>query len=124
MNVEKKRKTLAWDLLLIAFFVILALIAFLVVSRTEMPASYAIVRINGEVAGKFSLQENGTYVLNSGTNILEIKDGYAYLTDAQCPDKLCVKQGRVHSTGQCITCLPNKLTVTMEGGESQVDFEI
>jgi hypothetical protein len=34
-----------------------------------------------------------------------------------------VQQGRVRYTGQAITCLPNRLTVTIEGGEdSGVDI--
>ena len=45
------------------------------------------------------------------------------LTEADCPDKICVEQGRVRYTGQCITCLPNKLTVTLEGGDApEVDL--
>ena len=35
----------------------------------------------------------------------------------------CVKQGKIRATGQVITCLPNKLTVTDYGGEdSGVDL--
>ena len=45
------------------------------------------------------------------------------MTEADCPDKICIDQGRVRYTGQCITCLPNKLTVTVEGGgEPEVDL--
>ena len=45
-----------------------------------------------------------------------IEDGWAWLREANCPDKLCVRQGRVRYSGQVITCLPNRLTVTVEGG--------
>ena len=40
------------------------------------------------------------------------------LTEANCPDLLCVRQGKIRYTGQSIICLPNRLTVTVEGGES------
>ena len=50
--------------------------------------------------------------------MLTVEDGAASVTEADCPDKICVEQGRVRYTGQCITCLPNKLTVTLEGGEA------
>ena len=42
----------------------------------------------------------------------------ARIEEADCPDKLCVRHPRIHFTGEVITCLPNKLTVTIEGGES------
>ena len=119
MKTKHKYKA---DLLLILFFLALALILFIFISNTGKEASFAVVRINGETVAKYSLSQNGTFVLNNGTNILQIQDGFAYISEAKCPDKLCVKQGKVHSSGQCLTCLPNKLTVTMEGGESPTDF--
>ena len=83
----------------------------------------AVVAVNGEKVAEYSLSENGTYPLNGGTNILVIEDGAAFLEEANCPDKLCVKQGRISRTGQCITCLPNRLTVTVEGaGEPEYDI--
>ena len=39
------------------------------------------------------------------------------MSEANCPDHICVRQGKIHYTGQVITCLPNRLTVTIEGGE-------
>ena len=59
----------------------------------------------------------GSFPLNGGTNILVIEDGYAWMSEANCPDHICVRQGKIHYTGQVITCLPNRLTVTIEGGE-------
>ncbi|MBQ2100048.1 MAG: NusG domain II-containing protein, partial [Lachnospiraceae bacterium] len=78
----------------------------------------AVVRVNGVETERHALSQNGTYPLNGGSNILVIRDGEAYLSEANCPDLLCVRQGKIHYTGQVITCLPNRLTVTVEGGES------
>ena len=60
---------------------------------------------------------------NGGSNILVIEGGQAWLSEANCPDLLCVHQGKIRYTGQSIICLPNRLTVTVEGGEDDgVDF--
>ena len=56
------------------------------------------------------------------SNILIIENGVAWLEDADCPDKLCVRQGKVHLDGQVITCLPNKLTVTIRADNSEVEL--
>ena len=53
-----------------------------------------------------------------GWNILVIQNGEACLADADCPDRLCVKQGRIARTGQAITCLPHRLSVTIEDGQA------
>ena len=88
----------------------------------EGDGAYVLVRVDGQETGRFSLSENGTYELNGGTNILRIENGVAYLTDANCPDQLCVHQGKISMTGQVITCLPNKLTVSVYGTEESVDL--
>lgn len=111
---EKKRRLFAVGI--IAFFLLLAGALYLLTSSGEAGA-YVLVCVDGREEARYLLSEDGEYALNGGTNTLIIEDGYAYLLDAKCPDKLCVKQGRIHYDGQCITCLPNKLTVTVMGGE-------
>ena len=43
------------------------------------------------------------------------------MQEADCPDHVCMLMGKINKTGQVITCLPNLLTVTIEGGEQLVD---
>ena len=78
----------------------------------------AVVRVDGAEVERHSLAVNGTFPLNGGSNVLVIEDGKAWISEADCPDRICVRQGKIHYTGQVITCLPNRLTVTVEGGES------
>jgi hypothetical protein len=33
------------------------------------------------------------------------------MIDADCPDKLCEKQGKISKNGQSIICLPNKIVI-------------
>lgn len=80
------------------------------------------MKVNGVETARYSLSKNGTYVLNGGTNVLEILDGQARMTEADCPNHLCVKQGPVRCSGQSIVCLPNKVTVTLTGGKGPYDF--
>ena len=81
--------------------------------------------MDGRVTERHSLTINGVYPLNGGSNILVIENGEAWLSEADCPDHLCVKMGKIRYNGQTITCLPNRLTVTVEGGESNgVDFVV
>ena len=93
------------------------LIAFAVVSLTKKDGAYVIVRVDGKQVAQYSLSVDGEYELNGGTNRLRIEDGKAYLVSADCPDHLCVKQGKIDQTGETITCLPNRLTVTVYGSD-------
>ena len=51
-------------------------------------------------------------------NLLVISDGEARISEASCPDHVCVKRGRVSFDGQSIVCLPNKVVVSIVGGET------
>ncbi len=46
-----------------------------------------------------------------GYNIVEVKDGKVSVTEASCPDKVCVNHGPTDRTADPIVCLPNKLVV-------------
>ena len=106
------------DLILVVALLLLAGALYLTLNANRQEGGVAVVRVNGVETERHSLAVDGTFPLNGGTNILVIQDGQAWLSEADCPDLLCVKQGKIHYTGQVITCLPNRLTVTVEGGES------
>ena len=110
------------DIILIASILVIAIALFLIVELTKEEGAGVTVKVDGVKVAEYSLTANGTYPLNGGTNILVIEDGRAYLSDANCPDKLCVHQGKISRTGETITCLPNKLTVTVFGAEESVDL--
>ena len=81
--------------------------------------NYGSIRItvNGEEYGTYSLGKDQVIKIN-GTNVCEIKNGEVKMTEADCPDHLCMKQKAVDSTGGTIVCLPNKVVIEGEKGES------
>lgn len=48
---------------------------------------------------------------NNEYNELVIKNGTAYISDASCPDRICVKHTAIKNDGETIVCLPHKLVV-------------
>ena len=116
-----KRTRLRMDILLIALLLAATGLLYLVFGRTKETGQYAVVRVEGAIVARYSLDEDGVYPLNGGTNILAIQDGSAWMQEANCPDHICMLLGKINKTGQIITCLPNLLTVTVEGGEQLVD---
>ena len=112
------------DFILIGAILAVILVAFAVITLTKQDGAYVVVKVDGEEVATYSLSEDGKYELNGGTNILRIEGGKAYLTDANCPDHLCVNQGKIDQTGETITCLPNRLTVTVVGADDDTDVEL
>lgn len=121
-GAKKHRKA---DLFVIGGLLLLSLVLYLALNLGREEGAVAVVRIDGCEVERHALSVNGTFALNGGSNTLVIENGEAYLSYANCPDQICVKQGHIHYTQQVITCLPNRLTVTVEGGESNgVDFTV
>ena len=111
------------DIIFIGSILVVSVILFLIFTLSKKPGDYVVVKINGVEVATYSLSKNNDYELNGGTNILRIQDGKAWLIDANCPDHVCVKQGKISKDGQTITCLPNKLTITVVGEEGFVELE-
>lgn len=78
------------------------------------------ITIDGGVYKTLSLNEDTTITINgfnNGSNTLQIKDGYAFIINADCPDKLCQKQKKIHYKGESIVCLPNKVVISVISNE-------
>ena len=83
---------------------------------------FVIVSVDGVETAAYSLHADCQIPLttyNSGQNFLLIKNGMAAITDANCQDHLCVKQGGISKTGESIVCLPNRLIVEIQGNQSE-----
>lgn len=46
-----------------------------------------------------------------GECILIIKDGEAYMQEADCPNQICVHHSPVSNKGETIVCLPNRVII-------------
>ena len=122
-KTETKTPSLRYDLILIAGVLIISTLMLLFAYLARSDGGYVEVEQGGSVIATYSLSKSGEYELNGGTNILVIENGAAYLRDANCPDKTCVKTGKIRYVGQSIVCLPNKISVTVRGSaDNSVDL--
>ena len=112
----KQVPRLRYDLILIGALLAVSLAVVLITTLTRREGGYVEVEKNGELIATYSLSVNGEYSLNGGTNVLVIEGGVAYLKDANCPDKTCVKTGKIRYVNQSIICLPNEISITVRGG--------
>lgn len=93
-----------------------------------------VITVDGQEYYTGSLIESGAGENNTGSTVgnkreidvdghnkVVIADGEVWMESADCPDKLCISQGKISKTGQTIICLPNKTMVTIKGGKSEYD---
>ncbi len=99
--------------------VILAIAAAVDICTRLAPGGETVtVRVDGEIYARYPLNEERVININ-GTNTLVIADGSAYMSQASCPDKLCMHQGQISSASKSIACLPNKVVVTVDANNKE-----
>ena len=125
MNIQNRsenKKSLRFDVVIIALLLIISLVLLAVSLISREDGATVDVEIDGKRVAVYDLDKTGEYVLNGGTNILKIENGEAYLSYADCPDHTCVRTGKIRYVGQSIICLPNRVTVTVRGDFGGVDL--
>lgn len=87
----------------------------------------AVIRQNGNevqridlsaVSDRYSITLRGE---NGEENVIFIEHGAISMHSASCPDKLCVKRGKLSTNGIPLVCLPNHIVIEIVGDASQID---
>lgn len=122
---NKKRKG---DMILIVVILALAAAAYFGIKfyqRMSTKEPVAVVTVDGDEYGRFPLDQDVKERIelpDGAYNILMVKDGAADITDASCPDGICVNHRAISRQSETIVCLPNKVVVEIQNGEeSDVD---
>lgn len=115
------KKITKCDILLITFIVVINCIFLILGGQrvTGLGVAEVLIYVDGELAGDYVIGRGYTdeFIINSdsGYNAIRTEDGYVWVEDSDCPDQLCMRQGRISSVGQVIICLPHKLAVKVTG---------
>ena len=119
-NKTMDKKTKIWILV----FVLLCAVgvgAFLLL-RGDREGTVAVISVDGEELDRIDLsrvKEPYDIELNTGygRNLVHVEPGAISVTEADCPDRICVSMGRLQGGGIPIVCMPHHLIITIEGGE-------
>ena len=98
----KKNRIKCNDIILISIILITAIL-FLAGYNLffHKKGNYVQVTADGRLVENLPLDVDTTITIdgyNNGKNVLQIKDGYASIIEADCPDKLCQKQKKIRYT--------------------------
>ena len=121
LKEPEKKKKLRADLILIGALVLSAAALLLWQTASRRAGGEAVVYVDGLRTEAYPLSRDTTVRLVSpdgqSYNILTISGGTADVTDAGCPDKICVMMHPIRYEGESIICLPNRTVIQIEGGE-------
>lgn len=81
------------------------------------------VRVAGEVYGHYPLDRPRTIHVGGvqGESVLRIEDGRVRFVTSPCRNQVCVHSGWLSHAGDAAACLPNRVSVSLEGGSDTLD---
>lgn len=110
------------DKVLIIIIIIISLISLVFIknSSTGYSEKYVSIQVNGEEIkrvkfDKSTIGKNIPIQTEYGYNLIEIGNERVRVVEADCPDKLDVKQGYISQPNELIVCLPNRLVIEIKG---------
>lgn len=119
-----------WDKILIVSIIVISLfsIAVITYNKNNTQVIYGIIEVNGEKQRVINLKEvDETYTIkvenNDDYNTVEISNGSIRFTEATCPDKDCIRIGSLDAPGEISVCLPNNVTIRIEGSSNKDDLD-
>ena len=116
-------------LIVLIIFISFSAMGYIRLQALSKDEKYVSVQVNGEEIKRFIFDSKlvGQTIpveTKYGYNLIEIGDEQVRVIEADCPDKIDVKQGYISKIGETIVCLPNKLVVEIKGIENDSDLDI
>lgn len=101
------------DLFLVLGFICLTLIIYIIFKLNLKEGTLVKISVDSEIKYCYNLNEVTEVIIKEGknSNTLVIKGRKAQISNANCPDKICVAHKPISKTGETIVCLPHKLVV-------------
>ena len=116
LHMDKKTKI--WIVVLLSV-VLLGLLGFFALSRLG-GGTIAVITVDGQEYWRIDLSRvTESYDIEIDTkyghNTVHVAPGRIAVTQADCPDGICVAQGAIDRGGIPIVCMPHRLVVKIEG---------
>lgn len=115
------------DILLFAGILLLAFCCFAGYHLFFQKDGAAVeITVDGKSVKTLPLNKDTRYKIKTPEghqNILKISNGSASITDADCPDKLCVYQKKISKKGETLVCLPHKVVVSVISSSQDKSFD-
>ena len=88
--------------------------------RNADTGSVAVIRVDGQVRDRIDLSKvEESYEISIDTeyghNTILVEPGAISVIDADCPDHVCIKQGKLTGGGLSLICMPHRLVIQIGG---------
>lgn len=113
-----------YDYFLMIIFILMFIFLFVVFSNDHELGKTVSIYVDGQLYQELPLDVDATVVIDDGKheNTIVIENGQVYISEANCPDGICLRASPISRSNELIVCLPNKVYVEINGdGEDEID---
>ena len=121
MSMSPKLRPGIWDALVALTVAVLAVACAWTVwgGQDESGALTAVVSVDGVETERLALEEAERTIQAGGYTLrLRLTETEVWVESSDCPTQDCVHTGHISRSGQSIVCLPARVIVRLEGGET------
>ena len=121
MSTSPKLRPGIWDALVALTVAVLAVACAWTVwgGQSENGALTAVVSVDGVETERLALEEAERTIQAGGYTLrLRLTETEVWVESSDCPTQDCVHTGHISWSGQSIVCLPARVIVRLEGGET------
>ena len=116
--MQKRISTKALIIIMAAVLAVCSLACVLILNNRRKPP-VARVTSGGKLIKEIYLdtvaqEYSFTVECEEGYNIVTVRQGEICVSDADCPDHICMQYGWIKGTGAPIVCMPHRLVISFE----------
>ena len=110
------------DFLIFGLIIVVVITAAIGFYRTPLAASTVTIYVDSREYATYTISEGYEKEIivktDYGYNQVTLDSGTVAISDSDCPNYDCVQMGTISQAGDMLICLPHKLMITLEGGDS------
>ncbi len=105
------------DKILVGLLIALGVLSLVALDHFRAPGARVIIEVDGQIVHQSDLSATEEVTLTGpiGRTVVRVHQRSARVSYSDCPEKVCVKTGKIHRAGEMIVCVPNKVVVKIEG---------
>lgn len=112
------------DIIIIGICLLLALVFFVPSLFTAKDNLTAVITADGEIVKEIRLGETTDEKIQVGEVVIIAKGKEVYFSQSDCPDKTCIKTGKLDAAGESSACVPNRVSVVIKGEKAENGVDI
>ena len=106
-----------WEGVAVILIYIVLILAVVLVFTTSKAGDTVRIYSDGDLIAEVKLSQNKIIDIPEKCTVI-IADGFVYVSESTCPNKLCEKCGKIQKTNQRIICVPNNVLIEIVGASS------